>query len=64
MPRSLFITGACGMVALLSACGPAPTDPGPGGVSVEDAEALDQAAEKLDEEQANPPLLPMEAEKE
>jgi hypothetical protein len=52
------------MSALLAACGPAPTDPGPGGVSVEDAEALDQAAEQLDEEQANPPLLPVKAEKE
>lgn len=42
---------------LLSACGPAPTDPGPGGVSVEDAEALDEAAARLEEEQANPPKL-------
>lgn len=64
MPRPLFIVVACLMSALLAACGPAPTDPGPGGVSVEDAEALDQAAEQLDEEQANPPLLPVKAEKE
>lgn len=42
----------------LAGCGPAPTDPGPGGVTVEEAEALDTAAEKLDAEQANPPLLP------
>lgn len=42
---------------LLSACGPAPTDPGPGGVSVEDAEALDEAAARLEEAQANPPTL-------
>ncbi len=43
---------------LLSACGPAPTDPGPGGVSVEDAQALDAAAAKLEKEQADPPMLP------
>jgi hypothetical protein len=48
---------------VVSACGPAPTDPGPGGVTVEEAKALDQAAEKLEAEQANPPLLP-EASKE
>lgn len=42
---------------LLSACGPAPSDPGPGGVSVEDAEALDKAAARLEEEQADPPTL-------
>jgi hypothetical protein len=35
---------------LLAACGPAATDPGPGGVTVEDARALDDAAAKLDEE--------------
>ncbi|MBK9267452.1 MAG: hypothetical protein IPM67_02020 [Sphingomonadales bacterium] len=45
------------ILLLLSACGPAPTDPGPGGVSVEDAEALDEAAARLEEEQANPPAL-------
>ncbi|MGL5838701.1 MAG: hypothetical protein ACRCY3_09410 [Sphingorhabdus sp.] len=44
----------------LSACGPAPTDPGPGGVTMEDAEALDEAAEKLDTELAEPPLVPGE----
>lgn len=45
------------LFVLLSACGPAPTDPGPGGVSVEDAEALNEAAARLEEEQANPPTL-------
>lgn len=34
----------------LAACGPADSDPGPGGVSVEDARALDEAAAKLDAE--------------
>jgi hypothetical protein len=33
---------------LLSSCGPNPNDSGPGGVSVEDARALDAAAENLD----------------
>ncbi len=34
---------------LLAACGPADTDPGPGGVTAADAAALDEAAKKLDE---------------
>jgi hypothetical protein len=34
---------------LLSACGPADGDPGPGGVTAGDAKALDEAAQKLDE---------------
>lgn len=33
---------------LLAACGDAPDDPGPGGVSNADARALDEAAAKLD----------------
>ena len=37
-------------MAALSSCGPAGNDPGPGGVSVEDARALDEAAAKLDSE--------------
>jgi len=45
------------LFVLLAACGPAPTDPGPGGVTVEDAEALDEAAERLEFEQADPPTL-------
>ncbi len=42
--------------ALLSlvACGPAPNDPGPGGVTVGEARALDEAAEMLDERNAPP----------
>lgn len=32
----------------LASCGNAPDDPGPGGVTNADAEALDKAAEKLD----------------
>lgn len=32
----------------LAACGPADTDPGPGGVTVGEARALDEAAQMLD----------------
>lgn len=49
------------LFVLLAACGPAPTDPGPGGVTVEDAEALDEAAERLEAEQADPPTLSEQA---
>lgn len=38
----------------ISGCGPADSDPGPGGVTAGDAKALDAAAKKLDErDQAN-----------
>lgn len=36
------------------ACGPAPNDPGPGGVTVGEAQALDEAAEMLDERNIPP----------
>lgn len=45
------------LVLILAACGPAPTDPGPGGLTVEDAKALDDAASKLEEQQADPKTL-------
>jgi hypothetical protein len=49
----------CGVVlatAILAlvGCGPAETDPGPGGVNAGDAKALDEAAKTLDERQTNP----------
>ncbi|MEJ6596146.1 hypothetical protein [Parasphingorhabdus sp.] len=37
------------LLTLLVACGPAPNDPGPGGVTVGEAKALDEAAKMLDE---------------
>lgn len=40
----------------LASCGPNDTDPGPGGVTVGEARALDEAAEMLDEQR-----LPEEA---
>lgn len=36
-------------VAGLASCGPAATDPGPGGVTVGEARALDEAAAMIDE---------------
>ena len=36
------------LIAAMASCGPADNEPGPGGVSVEDARALDEAAEQLD----------------
>jgi hypothetical protein len=46
--RSIKLLGSCALLSL-SGCGPSETDPGAGGVSAGDAEALDQAAKKLDE---------------
>lgn len=40
------------MLATVTACGPAENDPGPGGVTVGEAKALDEAAEMLDERNA------------
>ena len=40
---------------LISGCGPAENDPGPGGVTVGEAKALDEAAAMLDER--NAPLV-------
>lgn len=37
------------VLLLVSACSPADSDPGPGGVTTGDAKALDAAAKKLDE---------------
>jgi hypothetical protein len=38
------------LFAALIACGPAGDEPDPGGVSAEDAHALDEAAAKLDDQ--------------
>jgi len=45
--RQVFGVGS--MFLSLTACGPADTDPGPGGVTVGEARALDEAAEMLEE---------------
>lgn len=43
---------------LLAGCGPNDTDPGPGGVTVGEARALDEAAEMLDEQRLPAKALP------
>ena len=43
---------------LLAGCGPNDTDPGPGGVTVGEARALDEAAEMLDEQRVPAEALP------
>ncbi len=47
---ALILTG-------LVACGPAQNDPGPGGVTVGEAKALDEAAKMLDERNAPPETI-------
>ena len=46
---------------LLAACGQKDTDPGPGGVSVGEARALDEAAAMLDRQLLPPSALPSAA---
>ena len=41
-------TPALLLIAALASCGPADSEPGQGGVSVEDAKTLDEAAAELD----------------
>ena len=53
--KKIFIFSA---LAFLVNCGPAQNDPGPGGVTVGEAKALDEAAEMLDERNAPPDTLP------
>lgn len=48
---------AMAALGLLAACGSADDGPGTGGVSVEEAEALDQAAEMLDSQRLPPEAL-------
>jgi hypothetical protein len=48
-------------LALLAACGPSDSDPGPGGVTVGEAKALDEAAEMLEQRRLPPDALPSAA---
>ena len=48
-------------LALLAACGPAETDPGPGGVTMSEAKALEEAAAMLEERRLPPDALPSPA---
>lgn len=52
--RAVSASALAALSFALSSCGPAENDPGPGGVTVGEARALDEAAEMLDERQANP----------
>jgi hypothetical protein len=55
-PRLTQALGLAGL-GLLAACGSSDDGPGTGGVSVEEAEALDQAAEMLDSQRLPPEAL-------
>lgn len=48
----ILAVSACALAAM--SCGAADNDPGPGGVTVGEARALDEAAEMLDERNADP----------
>lgn len=52
-PLVLAVAG----LGLLAACGSSDDGPGTGGVSVEEAQALDQAAEMLDSQRLPPEAL-------
>jgi len=45
-------------LALLTSCGPGENDPGPGGVTVGEARALDEAAEMIEQRRLPPEALP------
>ncbi|MCB2060963.1 MAG: hypothetical protein KDE21_10680 [Novosphingobium sp.] len=44
--------------AVLASCGPGENDPGPGGVTVGEARALDEAAEMIEQRRLPPEALP------
>lgn len=45
------------MILALAACGPTENDPGPGGVTVGEAQALDEAAEMLEARRIPPEAI-------
>lgn len=47
--RAMIRAATSSVLLLLAACGPAGNDPGAGGVTVDEAKALDRAAEMLEE---------------
>ncbi len=49
------------LLALATACGPGENESGPGGVTVGEAQALDEAAAMLEERKLPPELLDTEA---
>ncbi len=48
------------MICALAACGPAENNPGPGGVTVGEAQALDDAAEMLEARRLPPEAIATE----
>lgn len=50
MLPSIRSVAAPGLLLLLAACGQSDSDPGPGGVTVGEARALDEAAAMLEEQ--------------
>jgi len=52
---------AAALAALAAGCGPKDTDPGPGGVTVAEGRALDQAAEMLEQRRLPPQATQDEA---
>jgi hypothetical protein len=50
--RACALSAALVAGLLIASCGPGDNDPGPGGVTVGEARALDEAAEMLDAQQA------------
>ncbi len=46
------------LLLLAAACGSEDTDPGPGGVSVGEARALDEAAEMIEARRPDPGVVP------
>jgi len=52
--RHLFLAS---LIALLGACGQGENEPGPGGVTVGEARALDEAAEMLEQRRLPPEVL-------
>ncbi|SIO16487.1 hypothetical protein SAMN02745824_3194 [Parasphingorhabdus marina DSM 22363] len=50
--RCKVVSAGLATLLMVSSCGPAENDPGPGGVTVGEARALDEAAEMLDERNA------------
>ena len=68
MPKIRFRTGRAialpvwlVAVGLVAGCGSSDNDPGPGGVTVGEARALDEAAEMLEQRRLPPEALPSPA---
>ncbi|MBD3775142.1 MAG: hypothetical protein IE921_16355, partial [Rhodobacteraceae bacterium] len=61
MKRPSLTLAAALPILLLAACGQSDTDPGPGGVTVGEARALDEAAEMIEARRLPPEAVPGEA---